>query len=88
MSAFLSYLRSPFLASSAIAAVGSGLLYVKQKYVRRNVNGPYIDPDIASSSIPATFHQVQGQMKVYQGLHSSVYPIMKIYGYPPLMENS
>ncbi|CAF9926139.1 MAG: Alpha/beta hydrolase domain-containing protein 13 [Heterodermia speciosa] len=30
MAAFLSYLRLPFLASSAIAALGSGLLYVKQ----------------------------------------------------------
>lgn len=33
MGTLLSYLRLPVLASSAIAAVGSGLLYLKQKYV-------------------------------------------------------
>ena len=32
MSAILSYLRLPVLASSALAAIGSGLLYFKQKY--------------------------------------------------------
>lgn len=33
MGTYLSYLRIPALASSLIAAVASGLLYFKQKYI-------------------------------------------------------
>lgn len=33
MNAIINYLRLPVLASSAFAALGSGLLYYKQKWV-------------------------------------------------------
>jgi len=36
MNAFLNYLKLPVLASSAVAALGSGLLYYKQKWVHLN----------------------------------------------------
>lgn len=36
---FVSYLRLPLLASSGIAALASGLLYFKQKYVSLHDDG-------------------------------------------------
>lgn len=75
MASYLSYLRIPALASSAIAAVLSGALYFKQKWVGIVVRRTGADENAASSFIPGACQRDQGRMKVYHDHLSLEYRI-------------
>lgn len=65
MASILTYLRIPAMASSAIVAIASGLLYLKQKCVRAKQWIPKANALLASLSTHVICPWGPGQTKVF-----------------------
>ena len=85
MASYISYLRIPAMASSAIAVVLSGALYFKQKWVGDAVRCTKADGEAASSYIPGVCQRGRERMKAFHAQVSLEYQIMMISGFLPLM---
>lgn len=75
MASYISYLRIPAMASSAIAVVLSGALYFKQKWAGVVISCTEADGNAASSFIHGPSRRDPGRMKVYHAQLNLEYQI-------------
>lgn len=80
MASYISYLRIPAMASSAIAVLFSGVLYFKQKWVGDVVRCTKADGNVASSFIPGACQRDRGRRKAFHAQLNLEYQITMISG--------